>query len=251
MGIEFAESERAAGEAFVRLAGTVDEFESYAHPHASRVARIGDALAERFRLSRADRSSIVFAALLHDIGEMTMKRDYIKRAGPLSEAERLDLQRHPVIGEQEAARAGADRAVQLLVRWHHEWFSGAGYPDALRGEQIPLGARILRVADAYAALTDARPFRPAGTEIEARKHLILWAGLEFDPHVVRAFLALEGLPELRSFARERRTEEQTAVEEQTSVDEEPAGEDSAETPGDGEVVHVGEQAVENPLMNAE
>ena len=251
MGIEFAESERAAGEAFVRLAGTVDEFESYAHPHASRVARISDALAERFRLSRADRTSIVFAALLHDIGEMTMGRDYIKRAGPLGEAERLDLQRHPVIGEQEAARAGAERSVQLLVRWHHEWFSGAGYPDALHGEQIPLGARILRVADAYAALTDARPFRPAGTEIEARKHLILWAGLEFDPHVVRAFLALEGLPELRSFAREQRTEEQTAVEEQTSVDEEPAVKDSAETPGDGEVVHVGEQAVENPLMNAE
>jgi len=250
MGIEFAESEREAGEAFARLSGTVDEFESYAHPHASRVARIGDALAERFRLSRADRSSIVFAALLHDVGEMTMKRDYIKRAGPLGEAERLDLQRHPVIGEQEAARAGADRAVQLLVRWHHEWFSGAGYPDALRGEQIPLGARILRVADAYAALTDARPFRPAGTEIEARKHLILWAGLEFDPHVVRAFLALEGLPELRSFARERRTEGQTAVEEQTAVDEEPAVEDSAETPGE-EVVHVGEQTVENPVMSAE
>ena len=250
MGIEFAESERAAGEAFVRLAGTVDEFESYAHPHASRVARISDALAARFRLSRADRTSIVFAALLHDIGEMTMKRDYIKRAGPLSEAERLDLQRHPVIGEQEAARAGAERAVQLLVRWHHEWFSGAGYPDALRGEQIPLGARILRVADAYAALTDARPFRPAGTEIEARKHLILWAGLEFDPHVVRVFLALEGLPELRSFAREQRTEEKTAVEEQSTTDEEPAVEDSAETPGE-EVVHVGEQTVENPMMSAE
>ena len=250
MGIEFAESERAAGEAFARLSGTVDEFESYAHPHASRVARIGDALAERFRLSRADRSSIVFAALLHDVGEMTMGRDYIKRAGPLGEAERLDLQRHPVIGEQEAARAGAERSVQLLVRWHHEWFSGAGYPDALRGEQIPLGARILRVADAYAALTDARPFRPAGTEIEARKHLILWAGLEFDPHVVRAFLALEGLPELRSFAREQRTEEKTAVEEQSTIDEEPAVEDSAETPGE-EVVHVGEQTVENPMMSAE
>src|SRR5947207_1886200 len=145
MGIEFAESEREAGEAFARLSGTVDEFESYAHP---------------------------------------------------------------------------------------------------------LGARILRVADAYAALTDARPFRPAGTEIEARKHLILWAGLEFDPHVVRAFLALEGLPELRSFARERRTEEQTAVEEQTVVDEEPAVEDSAETPGE-EVVHVGEQTVENPMMSVE
>ena len=238
MGIEFAESERAAGEAFMRLSAGVDEFEAYAHPHASRVARISDALAERFRLSRADRSSIVFASLLHDIGELAMKRDYISRAGPLNEAERLDLQRHPVIGEQEAARAGADRAVQLLVRWHQEWFSGAGYPDALRGEQIPLGARIIRVADAYSALTDARPFRPAGTEIEARKHLILWAGLEYDPHVVRAFLALEGLTELRSFAHERRAEEKTIASEQTVI------EDSTETPGVEEVVHVGGQTAE-------
>jgi hypothetical protein len=105
------------------------------------VAKLSDALAARFRLSRADRASLVFAALLHDLGEMTMKRDYIQRAGPLNGA------------------------------------------------------------DSYAALTDARPFRPAGTEAEARKHLTLWAGLEFDPHVVQVFLSLSGLAELRSYAR--------------------------------------------------
>jgi hypothetical protein len=132
---------------------------------------------------------------------MAMKRDYISRAGPLNDEERLDLARHPVIGEQESARAGAERAVQLLVRWHHEWWNGAGYPDCLRAEQIPLKARILRVADSYAALTDSRPWRPAGTEAEARKHLTLWAGLEFDPAVVRAFLSLRDIPELRSYAR--------------------------------------------------
>src|SRR5919112_5261106 len=104
MTIEFAESERAAGEAFLRLAAGVDEFEGYTHPHASRVARLAEALATHFRLSRADRTSIVFAALLHDVGEMTMRRDYVKRDGPLNEAERLDLARPPVIGEQEAAR---------------------------------------------------------------------------------------------------------------------------------------------------
>jgi HD-GYP domain-containing protein (c-di-GMP phosphodiesterase class II) len=201
MDFEFGERDRAAGDAYVRIASAVDEFEGYTRPHALRVAKLSDALAARFRLSRGDRTSLVFAALLHDVGEMTMKRDYIKRAGPLSELERLDLARHPVIGEQEAARSGADRGAQLLVRWHHEWWNGAGYPDALRGEQIPLEARILRVADAYAALTDERPFRPAGTEQEARKHLTLWAGLEFDPHVVWTFLSLSGLPELRSDAR--------------------------------------------------
>src|SRR5919205_4569647 len=242
--IEFAEGDRAAGESFRRLAKAADEFEAYSNPHAARIARIADALAARFRLSRADRTSIVFAALLHDVGEMMMRRDYIRRAGPLNDAERADLQRHPVIGEQEAARAGADRAVQLLVRWHHEWFGGLGYPDALRGEQIPLGARILRVADAYAALTDARPWRPAGTEGEARKHLGLWAGIEFDPAVVLAFLSLEGLAELRSFAREQRRTEEPAAEQQPPAiirarEERADGDDSGK---DEEVVPAAESA---------
>lgn len=201
MDFEFADNDRAAGEVFTRLGRAVDEFEGYARPHALRVAKLADALAARFRLSRADRASLIFAALLHDIGEMAMKRDYIGRAGPLTEAERLDLARHPVIGEQESARVGANRGAQLFVRWHHEWWNGDGYPDALRGDQIPLEARILRVADAYVALTDTRPFRPAGSEQEARQRLTLGAGLEFDPHVVRAFLSLSGLPELRSNAR--------------------------------------------------
>jgi HD-GYP domain-containing protein (c-di-GMP phosphodiesterase class II) len=266
MSLEFADNERAAGESFLRLAKATDEFEAYAHPHAARVAALAGELAARFRLSRADRSAIVFAALLHDVGEAAMKRDYIRRAGPLTDAERLDLQRHPVIGEQEAARAGADRAVQLLVRWHQEWWSGAGYPDALRGEQIPLGARILRVADAYAALTDARPFRPAGTESEARKHLTLWAGLEFDPQVVRSFLALEGLSELRSFARAEQasraaTNEETAApphsQEETNAQlqsqQETTGSQSHEetaAPPVEEAEAAARQS-ENLMMNAE
>jgi HD-GYP domain-containing protein (c-di-GMP phosphodiesterase class II) len=232
MKIEFADTERAAGEIFLRLATQADEFEGYPHPHAPRVARLADALAARFSLARADRSTIVFAALLHDVGELAMKRDYIKRAGPLTEAERLDLQRHPVIGEQEAARAGADRGVQLAVRWHHEWWGGTGYPDAMRGEQIPLPARILRVADAYAALTDERPFRPAGTEAEARKHLTLWAGIEFDPRVVAAFLSLEGLPELRSYARAARP----AEEPEAGAAAEPEAPEAPETAETAEAV---------------
>src|ERR687894_1574711 len=210
MSTELVENDRAAGEAFRRLAASVDAFEGYEHPHAARVARLSDGLARHFGLSRADRTSLVHAALLHDLGELAMKRDYIGRAGPLNEEERLDLARHPVIGEQESARAGAERAVQLLVRWHHEWWNGAGYPDCLRAEQIPLKARILRVADSYAALTDERPFLPAGTDAGARKHLTLCAGLEFDPRVVAAFLSLEGLPELRSYARDAPAEDEPA-----------------------------------------
>jgi len=130
-----------------------------------------------------------------------MERDYIQRAAALTEEERTDLSRHPVIGEQEAARASADRAVQLLVRWHHEWWDGTGYPDALRQHEIPLAARILRVADSYAAMTDNRPYRTALTEAEARQNIIEGAALEFDPEVVSAFLALGTFEELKSFAR--------------------------------------------------
>jgi HD-GYP domain-containing protein (c-di-GMP phosphodiesterase class II) len=138
---------------------------------------------------------------MHDLGEVAMEREYIQRPGPLTEEERVDLARHPVIGEQEAARASADRAVQLLVRWHHEWWNGSGYPDALRENEIPLAARILRVADSYAALTDARPFRLAMTEEAARRQIIKDTAIEFDPVVVDALLSLEDLPELRSFAK--------------------------------------------------
>jgi HD-GYP domain-containing protein (c-di-GMP phosphodiesterase class II) len=193
--------DNATAEAFIQLAKTTDKFERYENPHAQRVAAIADEIAQQFHLARHDRGSLYAAALLHDLGEVAMERDYIQATGPLAKDERLDLARHPVIGEREASRVGADRAAQLLVRWHHEWWNGAGYPDALRREEIPLAARILRLADSYAALTDARPFRPAMTEEAARNEITDRAGIEFDPSVVSMFLSLDRFPELESFAR--------------------------------------------------
>jgi HD-GYP domain-containing protein (c-di-GMP phosphodiesterase class II) len=189
-------------ETFRSLSASADEFEGYANPHASRIAVIADQIGRAFNLGSRDRYSLRVAALAHDLGEMIMDRDYIRQPGPLSEDERIDLARHPLLGEREAAAAGADRGAQLLVRWHHEWWNGNGYPDGLRFEQIPLSARILRVADAYASLTDARPYRKAFTEKQAREHLLEWTALEFDPRVVRALLALEPFKELKGYARE-------------------------------------------------
>src|ERR1051326_7351814 len=192
----------AAIEIFGNLATETDRFEGYPHPHAARVAAIADEIGKSFHLGPRDRVSLRVAALAHDRGEATMARDYIHRDGPLSDSERTDLARHPLLGEHEAADAGADRGAQLLVRWHHEWWNGGGYPDGLRFEQIPLGARILRVADAYASLTDARPFREAYSEQQAREHLIEWTGIEFDPRVVRVLLAIEPFAELKGYAPE-------------------------------------------------
>ena len=195
------ERDRIAREAYVQLSAAADKFEGYAHPHAERIATIADAIAEVLHMAPQDRRSLRNAARMHDLGEVAMEREYIKNAGLLTADERIDLSRHPVIGEQEAARASADRAVQLLVRWHHEWWNGAGYPDALRQTEIPLGARILRVADSYAAMTDDRPYRAAFTESQAREQLIEGSAIEFDPEVVTVLLSLEGLEELRSHAR--------------------------------------------------
>jgi HD-GYP domain-containing protein (c-di-GMP phosphodiesterase class II) len=193
--------DKSASEAFQQLATAADRFERYDNPHATRIAVIADEIAKNFNLAKHDRGSLRAAALLHDLGEVAMERDYIQREGPLTDEERMDLSRHPVIGEREASRVGADRAAQLLVRWHHEWWNGLGYPDALRREQIPLAARILRLADTYAALTDGRPFRPVLTAEAARREVKDRAGIEFDPAVVNVFLTLERVPEMESFAR--------------------------------------------------
>jgi HD-GYP domain-containing protein (c-di-GMP phosphodiesterase class II) len=195
------ERDRNVREAYLQLAAAADEFERYANPHAVRIAAIADKIAEAFHMAAQDRKSLRTAARIHDLGEVAMERDYIQRSGPLTDEERIDLERHPVIGEQEAARASADRDVQLLVRWHHEWWNGSGYPDALRQQEIPLAARILRVADSYAALTDARPFRPAMTEEDARAKIIEHAAIEFDPAVVSVLLSLEKFEELQSYAK--------------------------------------------------
>jgi HD-GYP domain-containing protein (c-di-GMP phosphodiesterase class II) len=197
---ELDPAESKIDNSLIKLAATIDAFEAYAHPHATRIADLSDATAQTFNLGSHDRFSLRQAALVHDLGEAVMNRDYIKRGSLLSEEERLDMMRHPVIGEQEAAKRGLNRVVQLLVRWHQEWWNGEGYPDGLRREQIPLAARILRVADTFCALTDNRPFAPAISNAEAKKYLAHWAGLELDPRVVYAFLSLPAeITELKSY----------------------------------------------------
>lgn len=184
----------------LNVAALVDKFEGYGNPHASRIATLSVKVAEKFNVSSHDLKSLYQSALVHDIGEMIMNRDYIQTNKILTDQERADMRRHPVIGEQEAAKRNLPRAVQLLVRWHHEWWNGNGYPDGLEAEQIPLAARILRIADTYSALTDSRPYRKPVSKTEARKVLTEWAGIEFDPKAVKVFLSLENITELDSFA---------------------------------------------------
>lgn len=171
-------------------AAEIDVFTGFTAGHSSRVASLSTAIGAALHLVPDDIDMLKQAAFLRDIGELRMGRDYIRAARILSAEERLDLRRHSVIGEQEAAKLDAGRAVQLVIRWNHEWWNGSGYPDGLVREEIPLKSRILRVADAYGALRSARPFRAAYPEASAKKYLIEWAGIEFDPMIVKVFLSL-------------------------------------------------------------
>ncbi|HUF04237.1 MAG TPA: HD domain-containing phosphohydrolase [Aridibacter sp.] len=187
-----------------------DKFEGYGEPHSARIADIADRLAVHFNFAVRDRMMLKRAAYFHDFGELTMNRAYISSSSELTAPERLDLFRHPVIAEQQAAKRDLPRAVQLLVRWHHEWWNGSGYPDKLVGKQIPLAARILRIADTYSALTSVRPYRAAFSAQEADRYVAESAGIEFDPAVA---LALLDIPE-RIPSADPATEEPTAETEQ-------------------------------------
>lgn len=172
------------------LAERIDKFEQYAAPHSQAMADMALHMANRLGLSQADAKAIAEAARLHDIGLYAMAPTYHANAAALRFEQRLDLWRHSIIGEQEMAKREASRYAQLLVRWHHEWWNGSGYPDMLAFEDIPIGARILRAVELYNALTAARPYREALSAKEALEVLQASAGFECDPYVVHALLAL-------------------------------------------------------------
>jgi hypothetical protein len=193
-------TEPATGENLIKLAQTIDQFEHYSRPHASQLARLSEALAIRIGLSAADLNSIKLAALLHDIGELAVDIAGVRQSGPLNFKQRVELWRHPIVSEQQLAKRGLSRQAQLLVRWHHEWWNGTGYPDMLAGEAIPIGARILRLVDTYDALTARRPYREAYTEEQANEIIAAGAGIEFEPLLVKIFFQM--LAEMAAAAQE-------------------------------------------------
>ena len=183
-------------ETITRLAERIDRFEKYTGPHARLMAEMAVRLARRFGLTQTDVHAIAEAALLHDIGLYALSPAYHSSTEALNLEQRMDLWRHPVVGEQQMAKRDSTRHAQLLVRWHHEWWNGSGYPDMLAFEDIPIGARILRAVELYSALVSDRPYRSRLGEQEALESFKSSAGIECDPYVVKAMIAL--LEELRA-----------------------------------------------------
>lgn len=172
------------------MAASVDERGSYSQRHAESVARLAAGIASRMGLSDDEAHRLRVAGLLHDIGLVSVPEDIINKTGRLEPEEWSRIKEHPEISEAILRHIASFQDFLPLVRHHHEHYDGAGYPDGLTGDQIPVGSRILAVADAFQAMTSDRPYRKAMTPTQALKELKLARGRQFDPAVVDAFIAL-------------------------------------------------------------
>jgi HD-GYP domain-containing protein (c-di-GMP phosphodiesterase class II) len=160
--------------------------------HAREVAGLAAAVARALGLDRRTRDDVARAAELHDVGKMAIPAEILAKRGPLDPAEDSLLRRHTLVGEAMICAAPTLRPVARLVRASHERWDGRGYPDGLRGEEIPLGARIVAVCDAFSAMCERRPYGRVLTEPEALAELRRCSGTQFDPRVVEAFCMTRG-----------------------------------------------------------
>jgi diguanylate cyclase (GGDEF)-like protein len=191
--VELAELKRLASgpdraarfRAAASLARAVDERDAYTGSHSERVAELSARIADRLGLSREEVEFTRLAASLHDLGKLAIPEDILRKPGPLTDAERLVLERHPQIGFRMLETLGVSPVADSVLH-HHERWDGAGYPDGLPEHKIPLGARIIFVADAYDAMTSDRVYRNRLSPLEAMAELERCAGTQFDPGVVEA-----------------------------------------------------------------
>lgn len=175
------------------IAHAIDLKDVYTGRHAREVADIAVRIARAMRLPEKDVSTIRIASLLHDIGKVGISGGIIRKPSRLTTDEESAMKQHPVIGAEIMQPVGLLTDAAHLVRHHHEHYDGSGYPVGLTGEDIPLGSRIVLVADAFNAMVTDRPYRRARSKVEALKILKDHAGSQFDPIVVRA---LESIVEL-------------------------------------------------------
>jgi putative nucleotidyltransferase with HDIG domain len=174
------------------LANAVDARDKYTRGHSNRVSRIAEAMCRVMNLPESEIEKIKWAGLLHDVGKIGIRDNILLKAGPLDKEERILMNQHPTIGFEIVSPARQLSAEAPLILTHHEWFNGSGYPAGVEALDIPLGARILGVADAYEAMTSPRPYRltPLTHEI-AIGELKKYSGIQFDPEIVPVLIGLD------------------------------------------------------------
>ncbi|HET6348727.1 MAG TPA: HD domain-containing phosphohydrolase, partial [Candidatus Krumholzibacteria bacterium] len=170
------------------LVRTIQAKDQYTAGHSTRVSRYSLMIADKLGMSTKDKHQLYLAAMLHDIGKIGIPDDLLNRPGKLSEAEMERVRNHVQVGASMIEMLGEMHSIVPLIRHHHECYDGSGYPDGLKGEQIPLVSRIIAVADMYDAMTSDRPYRKRRTHQFAVDEILAASGQQIDPKVVQAFL---------------------------------------------------------------
>ena len=177
-------------DALLGLARVIDERDHHTSDHSDQVAQHTRIIAEALGLSQEEIEVIVPAAQLHDLGKVGMADDILFNPKLLNPEERRSAQQHAEIGAVLLSKFPLFDKGAVLVRHHHERYDGKGYPDGLKGETIPIGSRIIAVADAFQAMTEDRPYRSALSREQAISQLVAGSATQFDPKVVQAFIKI-------------------------------------------------------------
>lgn len=172
------------------LAGTIDAKDKYTNGHSTRVAEYAREMAKRMGKSEKEQEDIYYMGLLHDIGKIGIPDEIINKTSRLTDEEYEIIRKHPVIGSDILKNISEIPNIGVGARWHHERYDGKGYPDKLKGEEIPEAARIIGVADAYDAMTSKRSYRDILPQEVVRKAIEKGKGNQFDPCVVDVMLIM-------------------------------------------------------------
>ena len=172
------------------LAAAVEAKDAYTEGHLRRLRTYAEHLAVACGLAHDEVRAVRYGGILHDIGKIGVDEAIIRKPGPLTPEETAQMRRHPDIGAQIISQMRFERDVAPIISGHHEYWDGSGYPLGLKGEEIPIGARIITIVDAYDAMTTDRPYRAAFSDGEAIRRLAAGGGTQFDPELLDIFLEL-------------------------------------------------------------
>ncbi len=186
----FERFERTLTSTIAVLCDALEAKDPYTAEHARDVADLAEAVGEELGIRGDEMRWLRYAALLHDVGKIGIREEILRKPGRLTEEEFEEMKKHSEIGARMLERIPGFGPVLILVRAAHERWDGRGYPDGLVGEDIPLGARVIAVCDAFHAMTSDRPYRKALSDEEAKAEMRRCAGSQFDPRVVDALLAV-------------------------------------------------------------
>jgi putative nucleotidyltransferase with HDIG domain len=176
------------------ISALLDARDGSTSEHSRAVAECAVQIAAQLGLEGAELESVRVAALLHDVGKIAVSDALLQKAGPLTDQEWLEMREHPAIAQRLLGRLPLPPEAVRAIRHHHERFDGRGYPDGLVGQDIPLAARVISVADAFHAMTSDRPYRTRMPLAHAQAEIERCAGSHFCPRVVEAFLAISVRP---------------------------------------------------------